>query len=67
MKTWTLEEVNSLEESAFAAGEFVATERIIKLLERRIEMMKFCKDSECVCRQSILDFEYAIALIKGEK
>lgn len=41
-------------------------ERIIKLLEQRATLMGKCKDTECVCRQSAIDFEYAIELIKGE-
>jgi hypothetical protein len=42
-------------------------ERIIKLLEQRATLMGKCKDTECVCRQSAIDFEYAIELIKGQE
>jgi len=47
-------------------GAEAERERIIKLLESRATLMDKCKASNCVCRQSAIDFEYAIELIKGE-
>lgn len=62
MKVWTLEEIDMLERSAFEAGEAVATERIIKLLEEQCERpldptWEHYRES-CSCWQ--------VALIKGE-
>jgi len=48
-------------------GRSQERERIIKLLEQRATLMGKCKDTECVCRQSAIDFEYAIELIKGQE
>jgi hypothetical protein len=66
LKVWTLEEIDMLERSAFAAGEFVATERIIKLLEGHLGAYENTPDVT-----PDFGIEVAIglvkALIKGEK
>lgn len=65
MKVWTLEEIDMLERSAFEAGEFVATERIIKLLkEQTCVYGEHCADGPCSFHEIL---NYAIALIEEEK
>ncbi len=63
MKVWTLEEIDMLERSAFEAGEAVATERIIKLLEPLTICDEDCDHYNC----GTWALKQGIALIKVEK